>query len=88
MRCSPRRYSTSTAVSGQFGLHDEQDTRDAMTRVSAADKWPDAVEATRNLARFYDDRAKWTDVQPYMQCLFELADERKDSSPGEPYRRR
>lgn len=70
------------------GLHDEQDTRDAMTRVSAADKWPDAVEATRNLARFYDDRARWSEVQPYMQCLFELADERKDSSPGEPYRRR
>ncbi|UCV01575.1 hypothetical protein KI609_19225 [Acidovorax radicis] len=85
----PRRIVELHTYGAQDGgLHDEQDTRDAMTRVSAADKWPDAVEATRNLARFYDDRAKWTDVQPYMQCLFELADERKDSSPGEPYRRR
>ena len=59
-----------------------------MTRVSAADRWPDAVEATRNLSRFYEDRVRWSEVQPYMQCLFELADERNDSSPGEEYRRR
>ncbi len=85
----PRRIVELHTYGAQDGgLHDEQDTRDAMTRVSAADKWPDAVEATRTLARFYDDRARWSEVQPYMQCLFELADERKDSSPGEPYRRR
>lgn len=59
-----------------------------MTRVSAADRWPDTVEATLNLSRFYEDRARWSEVQPYMQCLFELAGERNDSSPGEPYRRR
>ena len=69
-------------------LHDEQDSREAMTRVSAADHWPDAVEATRILSRFYEDRARWSEVQPYMQCLFELADERNYSSPGEQYRRR
>jgi hypothetical protein len=85
----PRRiveFHTYGAQDG--GLHDEQDSREAMTRVSAADRWPDAVEATRNLSRFYEDRARWADVQPYIQCLFELADERKDSSPGQPYRRR
>ena len=65
------------------GLHDEQDSREAMTHVSAADRLPDAVEATRNLSRFYEDRARWSEVQPNMQCLFELADERNDSSPGE-----
>lgn len=69
-------------------LHDEQDSREAMTRVSIAEKWPDAVEATRTLAQFYDERARWTEVQPYLQCLFEIADERHNSSPGEPFRRR
>lgn len=59
-----------------------------MTRVNAADRWPEAVEATRNLAQYYEDNATWSDVQPYMQCLFELADDRRDSSPGEAYRRR
>ena len=84
----PRRiveFHTYGAQDG--GLHDEQDSRDAMTHVSAADKWPDAVDATRNLARFYDDHASWSEVQPYMQCLFELADERRDSSPGDMFRR-
>lgn len=69
-------------------LHDEQDRREAMTRVSAAEKWPDTVEATRKLSRSNEDRARWSEVQPYIQCLFELADERNDSSPGEQYRRR
>lgn len=46
------------------------------------------MEATRNLSRFFENRARWDEVQPYMQCLFELADERNDSSPGELYRRR
>lgn len=85
----PRRiveFHTYGAQDG--GLHDEQDSREAMTRVNVADRWPDAVEATHNLAQFYEERALWSDVQPYMQCLFELADERKDSSPGDPYRRR
>lgn len=80
------RFHTYGAQDG--GLHDEQDSREAMTRMSAAEKWPDAVGLTRNLSRFYEDRAQWSEVQPYMQCLFELAVERNDSSPGEQYRRR
>ncbi|GKS87052.1 hypothetical protein AVMA1855_22890 [Acidovorax sp. SUPP1855] len=85
---APRRiveFHTYGAQDG--GLHDEQDSREAMTKVSAADRWPDAIEATRNLVQFYEERAGWTDVQPYMQCLFELADDRRDSSPGAPYKR-
>ena len=85
----PRRIVEFHTYRAQDGsLHDEQDSRESMTRLSAADKWPDAVEATRNLSRFYEDRARWSEVQPYMQCLFELADKRNDSSPGESYRRR
>ncbi|GAB2529733.1 hypothetical protein GCM10027032_14080 [Simplicispira piscis] len=46
------------------------------------------MEATRKLSRFYDDRARWSEVGPYRQCPLELADERNKSSQGEPYRRR
>lgn len=84
----PRVVEFHTYGAQDGSLHDAQDSRDAMVRVSAADRWPDAVEATRNLAQLYEDRANWSNVQPYVQCLFALADERRDSSPGEPYRRR
>lgn len=85
----PRRvmeFHTYGAQDG--GLHDEQDSRTAMTGASVSERWPEAVEVTRNLAQYYDERANWSDVQPYMECLFALADERKDSSPGDRYRRR
>lgn len=85
----PRRVVEFHTYGAQDGsLHDEQDSREAMARPTVMDRWPDAVEATRNLAQFYEERASWSDVQPYMQCLFELADDLQDSSPGEPYRRR
>lgn len=84
----PRRVQEFHTYGAQDGgLHDSQDSRDAMTRVSAADRWPDAVEASRNLFQYHDEGARWSEVEPYMHCLFELADERKDSSPGDAYRR-
>ena len=79
-------FHTYAAQDGK--LHDSQDSRKAMVRTSAADHWPDAVEATRHLVQYYDEHASWAGVQPYMQCLLELADDRRDSSPGEAYRRR
>ncbi|MCJ0764562.1 hypothetical protein [Variovorax terrae] len=85
----PRRIMEFHTYGAQDGaLHDAQDSREAMTQVSIASHWPDAVEATRNLVQLYEDRAGWADVQPYMQCLFELADVPRDSSPGDLYRRR
>ena len=78
-----------TYVAQDGGLHDAQDSRQAMTRKAVADRWPEAVEATRNLASFYEDRAQSSEVQPYTQCLFELGEEeRQESSPGVAYRRR
>ena len=84
----PRVIEFHTYAAQDGKLHDAQDSRKAMVRTSAADHWPDAVEATRHLAQYYDEHASWSGVQPYMQCLFELADDRRDSSPGESYRRR
>lgn len=84
----PRRVVEFHNYGAQDGaLHDAQDSREAMTRVSIANRWPDAVEATRNLVQLYEDRANWSEVQPYMQCLFELAETPRESSPGDPYRR-
>jgi hypothetical protein len=86
---APRRVVEFHTYGAQDGrLHDNQDSREAMAKVSVAERWPDAVEATRNLVQFYEERASWADVQSYMQCLFELADDRKDSSPGDLYKRR
>jgi hypothetical protein len=62
-----------------------------MSRVGTAggaDRWPDAVEATRHLVQLYEQRARRAEMEPYAHCLFALADGRMDSSPGEAYRRR
>ena len=62
-----------------------------MSRVETAggaDRWPDAVQATRHFFQLYEQRARWAEVEPYAHCLFELAEGRMDSSPGEAYRRR
>jgi hypothetical protein len=84
----PGRIREFHSYTGQDGhLHDEKDLRIAMTgpvdgRVS------DAVEASRQLAAFYGARSKWTEVEPYMHCLFALNDEARRSSAGDQFRRR
>ena len=85
----PRRiieFHTYAAQDG--GLHDEQDRREAMVKMSVADRWPDPVDATHQLAQYSGVGAKWAEVEPYMHCLFELADDRRGASPGDLYRRR
>ena len=59
-----------------------------MVKMSVADRWPDAVDATQQLAQYSGAGAKWAEVEPYMHCLFELADDRRDASPGDLYRRK
>ena len=56
--------------------------------MSVADRWPDAVDATQQLAQYSGAGAKWAEVEPYMHCLFELADDRRDASLGDLYRRK
>lgn len=68
-------------------LHDEQDSRTALTASGSADQWPDAVEATRNLFALYSERASWDTAKGYARCLFELTDDVRPSSPGEVFRR-
>ena len=67
-------------------LHDHDDSREAMTAV-AHDRWPEAVQVTRNLFELQSDGAKWADASSYLQCVFTLSERRRSSSPGETYRR-
>lgn len=67
-------------------LHDHEDSRDAMTAV-ATERWPEAVDVTRNLFELHSDGAQWSDASSYLQCVFTLSDHRRASSPGDMYRR-
>jgi hypothetical protein len=66
--------------------HDAEDSRDALTSSGGA-RWPDAVEATRRLADFYNDNVPWEKARPYLECLFELSDRARSSSPGDAFRK-
>ena len=84
---TPARIVEFHAYGAQDGvLHDHDDSREAMTAV-AQERWPEAVEVTRNLFELHADGAKWTDASTYLQCVFTLSDARRTSSPGEAYRR-
>ncbi|MNW20740.1 hypothetical protein D3C71_2212770 [compost metagenome] len=54
---------------------------------ATSERWPEAVEVTRNLFELQSDGAKWADASSYLQCVFTLSDRRRVSSPGETYRR-
>lgn len=81
----PARIIEFHAYSAQDGtLHDHDDSREAMTAVSN-DRWPEAVEVTRNLFELNSDNASWTKASSYLQCVFSLSEQRRDSSPGSNY---
>lgn len=83
----PARIVEFHAYGAQDGeLHDHDDSRDAMTAL-AKERWPEAVEVTRNLFELQSDGAKWADASSYLQCVFTLSERRRMSSPGETYRR-
>ena len=92
-RCEGTTFTTPAkivefhAYGAQDGvLHDHDDSRAAMT-VVATERWPEAVDVTRNLFELHSDGAKWADASSYMQCVFTLSDRRRTSSPGDIYRR-
>ena len=69
------------------GLHDDKDLRKAMAG-PAGGPVSGAVQASRQLARYYGGRARWAEVEPYVQCLFALSREPRASSPGDAFRKR
>lgn len=83
----PRIIEFHTYGSQDGTLHDHGDSREAMTAPSSSINWPDAVAATRNLVTLYERTARWDEAKTYIQCLFELSDGARPSSPGEEFRR-
>ena len=84
---TPARIVEFHAYGSQDGaLHDHDDSREAMAAV-AQQRWPEAVEVTRNLFELHADGAKWADASTYLQCVFTVSDHRRASSPGHAYRR-
>ncbi|WP_245598088.1 hypothetical protein [Ottowia thiooxydans] len=69
-------------------LHDHGDEREAMIAGEGPNDWPSAILATRQLFELNQDGAKWADARTYVECLFELSENRKPASPGDAFRRR
>lgn len=63
-------------------LHSTADVRDAFSAHWSSGK-PTAVEVGRSLAEFYARQAPWSEVRPYIECLFQLAPDATPSSPGD-----
>ena len=78
----PPRIIEFHNYSAQDGtLHDHEDTRSALVE-TAEDDWPRAVEATRNLAKLYEDRESWEAAKAYLRCLVALVPNARSSSAG------
>ncbi len=67
-------------------LHDAEDERTAMVS-HVVERKAEAIAASRMLVDLYRDRRSWSEVKPYVDCLFELSDTAKPSSPGDQYRK-
>lgn len=67
-------------------LHDAEDERTAMVG-HVVERKAEAIAASRMLVDLYRDRRSWSEVKPYVECLFELSDTARPSSPGDQYRK-
>lgn len=84
----PGRIKEFHGYASQDGhLHDAKDLREAMAG-STGGSVSDAVDASRQLARFYRNGSTWAQVEPYMQCLFTLSNDSRRSSAGDQFRRK
>lgn len=83
----PSRIAEFHSYGSQDGhLHDAEDERSAMVK-HVVEKRTEAVMASRMLVDLYRDKKPWTEVKPYVDCLFELSDKVAPSSPGDGFRR-
>lgn len=65
-------------------IHGEDDSRTAFS-VHWTSASPDVIDVGMTLNAFYQKRASWTEVQPYIECIFALDSEARISSAGEKY---
>lgn len=67
--------------------HDGGDTRDAMAAGVRGDRWPEAVEVTRNLFDLQSEGAKWEQAKSYLECVFALGSAARPSSSGDAFKK-
>lgn len=65
-------------------IHGEDDSRTAFS-VHWSSASPDVIDVGRTLNTFYQKRASWAEVQPYIECIFALDSEARISSAGKKY---
>lgn len=83
----PRIVEFHTYAAQDGKLHDAEDARTALVGGSVAQGWPQAVVASRELARLYQDRTSWDTAKQYIQCLFETVENPTNASPGKEFER-
>jgi hypothetical protein len=64
--------------------HGRSDSRNSFSAHWTRDK-PDVVDVGKVLYDFYEKRASWDEVRPYIECIFTMDDRSRPASPGERY---
>jgi hypothetical protein len=62
-------------------LHSEADVRSAFSVHMSSGK-PTSVDVGHILAEFYSRQADWSEVAPYLECIFRLDENPRPASPG------
>jgi hypothetical protein len=78
----PRVVEFHSYIGQDAHKHDARDTRQAMVEALPS-QWPLAVEATRQLFELFENRTGWADAKPYLECVFDLAPDARNSSGGD-----
>lgn len=65
-------------------IHGADDSRTAFS-VHWSSASPDVIDVGRTLNSFYQKRASWSEVQPYIECIFALDSDARVSSAGKKY---
>jgi hypothetical protein len=65
--------------------HDLQDSRDAL--VAVASGHGGAIDVTKQLFEYWNSNAKWKDIRPFFECVFELSKDHRPSSAGDDFSR-
>lgn len=66
--------------------HGKDDTRNAFSANWSGAR-PNVVDVGRVLAEYFSRRAPWSEVKPYIECIFSLDKEARPSSAGDKYAR-
>lgn len=65
-------------------IHGEDDSRTAFS-VHWTSASPDVIDVGRALYSYHQSRAAWSEVKPYIECIFALDSEARTSSAGQKY---